>query len=157
MLEGADESWMASRALQRRALDEEDGFTLIELLVVVTILGILATIALVTFIGQRDKAYDASARSNARNAVSYVEACYTDSKDYAKCTSPSELGETPFPVVGGVPGAGEVRVRVVDPELFRVVAGSGSGHHFRIVKEADGTVKLDCWGDPGSCPSKGDW
>jgi type II secretory pathway pseudopilin PulG len=49
--------------------------------VVIVILTILASIALVTFIGQRNKAYDASAKSNARNAVSYVEACYTDSQD----------------------------------------------------------------------------
>ena len=147
---------MACSALRRRGL-AEDGFTLVELLVVVVVLTILTAIALVTFIGQRNKAYDASAKSNARNAVSYAEACYTDSQDYSKCTSASELGETPFPVVGGVPGAGEVRVRVVDPELFRVVSGSGSGHHFRIVKDSDGKVRLDCWDDPGSCPSKGDW
>ena len=148
---------MAPPALQPPLLAEEEGFTLIELLVVIAVLGILIGIALTTFIGQREKAYDASAKSNARNTVSYVEACYTDSQDYAKCTSASELGETPFPVVGGVPGTGEVRVRVVDPDLFRVVSGSGSGHHFRIIKDADGRVKLDCWDDPGSCPSRGDW
>jgi type IV pilus assembly protein PilA len=147
---------MAFAALRRRGL-AEDGFTLVELLVVIVILTILAAIALVTFIGQRNKAYDAAAKSNARNAVSYVEACYTDSQDYSKCTTAAQLGETPFPVVGGTPGAGEVRVRVVDPELFRVVSGSGSGHHFRIVKDADGKVRLDCWDDPGSCSSKGDW
>src|SRR3954447_21080676 len=148
---------MASRALQRRLFAGEAGFTLIEVLVVILVIGILVGIALATFIGQRDKGYDASAKSNARNTVSYVEACYTDSQDYSKCTSAAELGETPFPVVGGVPGAGDVRVRVVDPDLFRIVSGSASGHHFRIVKEVDGRLKLDCWDDPGSCPSKGDW
>jgi type IV pilus assembly protein PilA len=147
---------MLSAPLRRRAV-AEDGFTLIELLVVILIIGILAAIALVAFIGQRNKAYDASAKSNARNTVAYVEACYTNSQDYSKCTSASELGETPFPVVSGTPGAGEVRVRVVAPERFRVVAGSGSGAHIRIIKESDGTLKLDCWNDPGSCPPKGDW
>jgi type IV pilus assembly protein PilA len=147
---------MSLRAV-RRPLLQEEGFTLIEVLVVILIIGILCAIALVTFVGQKNKAYDASAKSNARNAVSYVEACYTDTQDYSKCTKASELGQTPFPVVNGTPNAGEVRVRVVDPELFRVVADSQSGNHFRIVKESDGTVKLDCWDKPDSCPSTGDW
>jgi type IV pilus assembly protein PilA len=147
---------MAFSALRRRLL-AEDGFTLIELLVVILIIGILAAIALVTFIGQRNKAFDASAKSNARNGVAYVEACYTNSQDYTKCTSAAELGETPFPIVGGIPGPGQVRVRVAAPDLFRVTAGSGSGHHFRIVKQADGKIKLDCWDNPDSCAPNGDW
>jgi type IV pilus assembly protein PilA len=141
----------------RRPLLAEEGFTLIEVLVVILVIAILCSIALVAFISQKEKAYDASARSNARNGVSYVEACYTDTQDYSKCTTASELGETPFPVVNGTPGAGEIRVRIVDPELFRVVATSASGNHFRIVKESNGALKLDCWNDPGSCPSNGDW
>ena len=71
---------MLERLRRRR---NEKGFTLIELLVVVIIIGLLAAIAIPAFLGQRNKANDAAAKSLVRNGATAMEAFFSDGNTYA--------------------------------------------------------------------------
>jgi len=136
--------------LRTRATDES-GFTLIELLVVVLIIGILAAIAIPSFLSQRQKAQDAEAKTDARTGQTAQETWFTNENSYT--SNVADLQGVEKTLTGST-----LLSATGTATTFSVAAKAKSGTTFTVSRAADGKVTRTCdKGGDGACPKSGSW
>jgi type IV pilus assembly protein PilA len=146
--------------LTRSSRPGEAGFTLIELLVVILIIGILAAIAIPAFLTQRSKGQDSAAKSDVRNMVSQMEACFTEDDKYVGCTATLTSANTNLDIG---PGIGQVRIVAegltgYTLEAISEAQSGGVNHTFRLEHTLGAVDDKTCGvAGKGGCDPNGEW
>lgn len=98
--------------------NQQTGFTLVELLIVIVVIGILATVSIVAYVGMRDRATSARISSNLNSISKQIDIFYVENGRY-----PSSIG---------CPASGQDQICVASQDSTETIEYSNQGDKYDL-------------------------
>ena len=115
----------------------QSGFTIVELLIVIVVIGILATLVIVTFTGIQQKARNSQRQTDINALDSHLEAYYAQTGSYPSFAVLTSSGWAGANMKGLDPEA------LVDPKGGNLQSGSSDATHYGYDAKAGGAACTD--------------
>jgi prepilin-type N-terminal cleavage/methylation domain-containing protein len=142
----------------RKLRTEETGFTLLELLLVILIIGILAAVAIPSFLDQENKANDAAATTTLATAYRAIEIYRLENGTF--CSAQASDLATIAPMLKQASTLTVDACGGSDPNGYTLTVASASQGHttFALMLDGNGTLHHTCSpAGKGGCHSDGTW
>lgn len=128
--------------LRRARRGDDDGFSMVELFVITAIIGVLALIAIATYLTQRDKAQRSSAIASLRNTETLVESIREDTDELATTAAEYAAESSAFSFVDAPDRSDDQRlISVWGDDTVPVVAFAVQGGNYCYYMRVDDTIR----------------
>jgi type IV pilus assembly protein PilA len=149
---GAEQAGASAGRRFGRQLRSSDGFSLPELLVVILIIGVLAAIAIPTFLSNTAKATDVQAKEVARNAQTAAETFAMDhAGSYAELSAEGLAGEDPTLATAAGGQHAWLSSATGATSEYTLTATAANNDELTIKRAANGTITRTCHSKTKGC------